>query len=300
MKAQTPSRAENEPARVGIVGAGTIGRRIASVFVAGGSEVCLFDTSVEQRDQAKRYVAEHLEEFTRKLRPTSPGGGALMLASELEEMLQGCWLAIEAVPERLELKRRVMAELDDFSQPEVILASNSSSFPTRLLIDGVAHPERLLNMHYQLPPDFNSVELMSCGKTDERLIRALMERLPLYGLVPFHVRRESDGFIFNRIWAAIKRECLMVAGEGVAPPEDIDQMWRLFWATDTGPFRLMDQIGLDVVLDVEERFASIRPGLPEGPRRLLRDLIEEGRLGRKSGRGFYEYPGSGEPPGGPR
>jgi 3-hydroxybutyryl-CoA dehydrogenase len=108
--------------------------------------------------------------------------------------------------------------------------------------------------------------------------------------VPFHVQRESDGFIFNRIWAAIKRECLMVVQEGVASSADVDGMWELFVRAGIPPFRLMDLVGLDVVLDIEEHYASVRAGIPEGPRSLLRDYIEQGRLGVKSGRGFYEYP----------
>jgi 3-hydroxybutyryl-CoA dehydrogenase len=96
------------------------------------------------------------------------------------------------------------------------------------MIGKVEHPERVLNTHYQQPPELNAVELMSCGKTEEEVIEALMEKLPHYGLVPFWVRRESDGFIFNRIWAAIKRECLMVVEEGVAPPEDVDALWEIY------------------------------------------------------------------------
>jgi 3-hydroxybutyryl-CoA dehydrogenase len=131
---------------------------------------------------------------------------------------------------------------------------------------------------------------MSCGKTDEAVIDALMAKLLEYGLVPFRVRCESDGFIFNRIWAAIKRECLMVVEEGVAPPEDVDRMWQIFTASDISPFRRMDQIGLDVVLAIEEHYAAVREGIPDGPRKLLREYTSQGRLGVKTERGFYDYP----------
>jgi 3-hydroxybutyryl-CoA dehydrogenase len=150
----------------------------------------------------------------------------------------------------------------------------------------------VLNTHYQQPPELNSVELMSCGKTDVGVIEALMQRIARYGLVPFRVRRESDGFIFNRIWASIKREYLMVVQEGVAAPEDADEMWKIFTRPGIPPFRLMDRVGLDVVLNIDEHYASVRSGLPDGPRKLLRQYIDQGRLGVKSGRGFYEY---GEP-----
>jgi 3-hydroxybutyryl-CoA dehydrogenase len=128
---------------------------------------------------------------------------------------------------------------------------------------------------------------MSCGRTDEAIIDALMDRLPQYGLVPFRVRRESVGFIFNRIWAAIKREALMVVDEGVATHEVVDEIWRDVLGTDAGPFRMMDQVGLDVVLDIEEHYAAVRPDVSDGPQRLLRDYIARGDLGAKSGRGFY-------------
>lgn len=136
-------------------------------------------------------------------------------------------------------------------------------------------------------PQFNAVELMSCGRTDDAVIAWLMERLPQYGLVPFHVRRESVGFIFNRIWAAIKREALMVVEEGAATHDEVDRIWQEVFRTQLAPFRMMDQVGLDVVLHIEEHYARIREGVPEGPRALLRQHLDSGRLGAKSGRGFY-------------
>ena len=114
-----------------------------------------------------------------------------------------------------------------------------------------------------------------------------MHRLPHYGLVPFRVQRESVGIIFNRIWAAIKREVLMVVQEGVATPEDVDRIWHEVFRSPLGPFRMMDQVGLNVVCDIEEHYAQICDGIPEGPRRLLREYIARGHLGMKSGQGFY-------------
>ena len=139
-----------------------------------------------------------------------------------------------------------------------------------------------------MPPELIAVELMSCGRTDAAVIDALAERLPRYGFVPFTVIRESAGFLFNRIWAAIKRECLMVAAEGVSTPAEADRIWRLSLGTALGPFRMMDRIGLDVALAVEEHYATIRDGIPAAPRELLRDYAGKGFLGLKSGRGFYD------------
>lgn len=275
---------------IAIDGAGTLGKRIGSVYAAGGTDVRIFDVSQAQREAARDYITEHLDEVRSTLNLTGSPPGEVSVFDDLAEAVRDAWMVIEAVPERLDLKRDVFGQLDELVDTDAILASNSSSLPTSQMIDKVKRPQRVLNTHYYQPPDLNAVELMSCGQTDESLIDALMEKLRQYGLVPFHVRRESDGFIFNRIWAAIKRECLMVVQEGVAAPDDVDGMWELFTAPGIPPFRLMDRVGLDVVLNIEEHYASVRPGLPEGPRKLLRELIDDGKLGVKNGRGFYEYP----------
>jgi 3-hydroxybutyryl-CoA dehydrogenase len=276
---------------VAIDGAGTLGRRIATVFSAGGTDVRIFDVSADQLDAARDYVTDNVEEMRQTLGVQASRTGKVELADDLEAAVRGAWMVVEAVPEVLELKQKVFGELDRLADPDAILASNSSSLATSRLIDNVAHPERVLNTHYQQPPQLNAVELMSCGKTDEAIIEALKTKLREYGLVPFHVRRESDGFIFNRIWAAIKREALMVVEEGVATPEDIDGMWDIWVRAGIAPFALMDRVGLDVVLNIEEHYASVRPGIPDGPQKLLHEYIDAGKLGVKSGRGFYDYSG---------
>ena len=282
-----PTDVDQRP--VVIDGAGTLGRRIASVYAAGGSDVRIFDLSAEQREAARKYTEEQIPETQQSLGLRPARRGCVEVAEDLHNAVAGAWMVIEAVPERIDLKTEVFGDLDRLAEPDAILCSNSSSIPTSQLIGKVERPERVLNTHYQQPPELNAVELMSCGKTDGGVIDALMEKLPRCGLVPFRVRRESDGFIFNRIWAAIKRECLMVVEEGVASPEDVDAMWEIWTRAGVPPFRLMDRIGLDVVLAIEEHYADVRDGLPEGPRELLHEYTDQGRLGVKSGRGFYEY-----------
>jgi 3-hydroxybutyryl-CoA dehydrogenase len=282
-----PADVDQRP--VVINGAGTLGRRIASVYAAGGSDVRIFDLSAEQREAARKYTEEQIPETQQSLGLRPARRGCVEVAEDLHNAVAGAWMVIEAVPERIDLKTEVFGDLDRLAEPDAILCSNSSSIPTSQLIGKVERPERVLNTHYQQPPELNAVELMSCGKTDGGVIDALMKKLPRYGLVPFCVRRESDGFIFNRIWAAIKRECLMVVEEGVAPPEDVDAMWEIWTRAGVPPFRLMDRVGLDVVLAIEEHYADVRDGLPEGPRELLHEYTDQGRLGVKSGRGFYEY-----------
>ena len=210
-----------------------------------------------------------------------------MYAKALEPAIADTWMVVEAIPERLDLKKSLFRDLDRLTPEDVILASNSSSYPSSQLIDSVTNPSRLVNTHYYMPPEQNAVEIMSCGKTSDTVIADLMERFPLYGLVPFHVRRESVGFIFNRIWAAVKRESLEVVEEGVSTPAEVDRIFQVLLGAHGGPFRLMDKVGLDVVLDIEEHYAAVHPELPVGPRQMLRKYIAEGRLGMKTGKGFY-------------
>ena len=271
---------------VAVVGAGTLGRRVALMFATQGGEVRLFDPSEEQRADAVGYVESRLPKVVGR-RDGATAGSATARAS-IAEAVAGTWLVVEAVPERPDLKRQVLAEIDAQAPADAVVASNSSSYPTSRFADAVRRPERLVNMHFYMPPQASAVELMSCGQTDASIIPMLVDRLPAYGLVPFEVHRESQGFIYNRIWAAIKREALAVVAEGVSTPEDVDRIFTLTLGAPFGPFRMMDAVGLDVVLDIEEHYAAEREGIPEGPRTLLREHIADGRLGQKSGRGFYD------------
>jgi 3-hydroxybutyryl-CoA dehydrogenase len=141
-----------------------------------------------------------------------------------------------------------------------------------------------------MPPGSNAVDLMSDGETDRGVLDTLLIVLPEFDIHPFEARRESVGFIFNRIWAAIKRESLAVVAEGVAGPEDVDGMFKLNWHMPVGPFQMMDQVGLDVVLDIENHYADENPHIPVGPRELLHSYVDAGKLGVKTGEGFYKHP----------
>ncbi|MFE5586517.1 3-hydroxyacyl-CoA dehydrogenase family protein [Kitasatospora sp. NPDC056531] len=283
-----PFTAPNPTGRpVAVVGAGTLGRRIALMFATGGGEVRIYDPSAEQLAAARDYVEEKLPGVAAKV--SDGRQGEVAVTGDLAEALRGAWLVIEAVPECPELKQRVFADLDRFADQDAILGSNSSSYPTSRFVDWVREPERLVNIHFYMPPTQNAVDLMSCGRTDRAVLDLLLAELPRHGVFPFEARRESTGFIFNRIWAAIKRESLAVVAEGVATAEEVDAMWSVNTGLRGGPFRAMDQVGLDVVLDIEEHYAAERPGLPTGPRTLLEEYVRADRLGVKTGRGFYDY-----------
>ena len=172
-----PADVDQRP--VVIDGGGTLGRRIALVYAAGGSEVRIFDLSAQQREAARDYVEEHVAETQQTLGLNPPARrGQVEVLGDLQEAVAGAWMVIEAVPERIDIKTEVFGDLDRLAEPDAILCSNSSSIPTREMIGKVEYPERVLNTHYQQPPELNAVELMSCGKTDEGVIDALMEKIP--------------------------------------------------------------------------------------------------------------------------
>ena len=218
--------------------------------------------------------------------------GGATAAGSLEEALDDAWLAVESVPEKLEIKIAAWDQIDQAAPPDTILATNSSSYPSRLMAEKVRDKHRLCNMHFYMPPEVNAVDLMSDGETDRGLLDTLLTVLPEFGVYPFEARRESTGFIFNRIWAAVKRESLAVVAEGVARPEDVDGMFKVNWRVPAGPFQLMDQVGLDVVLDIENHYAEEFPYLPKNVRDLLQAYVDAGKLGVKTGEGFYTYPKS--------
>ena len=159
---------------VTIDGVGTLGRRIATVFAAGGSDIRIFDVSAEQREAGRAYVEQHATDVAQALDLRPERAGRVDVAGDRAQAADGAWLVIESVPENIDIKTDVFGELDRAAEPDAILASNSSSLPSRLLIDKVQRPERVLNMHFQQPPELNAVELMSCGKTDPEVIDALM------------------------------------------------------------------------------------------------------------------------------
>ena len=269
-----------------VIGAGMLGRRIALMFAAHGAEVNIYDLAEAQRSAAVEYVTQNLPALAERLTDVVPG--QVSAHDDLAEAVREAWLVIEAIPERLELKRQVFGQLDELASADAILASNSSSYASRMFLDKVGHPERVLNIHFYMPPKQNAVDVMSCGKTDRDVIEFVLATLPRFGFYPFEARRESTGFIFNRVWAAVKRESLEVVAEGVSTPQEVDRMFEINTGSSAGPFRMMDQVGLDVVLDIEEHYCAEHPEYPEGPRRLLRSYLQRGRLGVKSGAGFYD------------
>jgi 3-hydroxybutyryl-CoA dehydrogenase len=264
-----------------------LGRRIALMFGSRGGAVRICAPRAEQRAAATQYVTENLPKLV-----ADRGFGEVGMAAavgSLEEALDGAWLAVESVPEKLEIKIAAWDQIDQAAPQDTIFATNSSSYPSRLMAENVRDKRRLCNMHFYMPPEVNAVDLMSDGATDRGLLDTLLAVLPEFGVYPFEARKECTGFIFNRVWAAIKRESLAVVAEGVARPEDVDGMYKLNLGAPAGPFQLMDLVGLDVALDIENHYVEEFPHLPSHARDLLRSYVDAGKLGIKTGEGFYKY-----------
>lgn len=276
---------QNRP--VAVIGAGTLGRRIALMFATRGGIVRIYARREEQRDEATQYVAQALP----KLMDDRGFGeaGTVTATGSLGEALDDAWLVVESVPEKLEIKIPLWDEIDQAAPMGAIFGTNSSSIPSRMMAEKIRDKTRFCNTHFYMPPDINAVELMSDGETARSVLDTLLAVLPEFGLHPFEVRKESTGFIFNRIWAAIKRESLAVVAEGVGRPEDIDRLFKLALGVPVGPFQMMDLVGLDVVLDIENHYAAENPHLPKNVRDLLQSQIDAGKLGIKTGEGFYTY-----------
>lgn len=184
-----------------------------------------------------------------------------------------------------------MKQLDLVAPADTIVASNSSSYAIGEIIRGLQlkHSNRILSAHSYWPPETSAIEIMGHRETDPQHVQTMLRRCDEHGFKSFHVKRESTGYIYNRIWAAIKREALLTASEKVATPEEIDEIFKEVLKTPLGPFQQMDVVGLDVVLDIEEHYAEKRKNVPAEPRQYLKQFIEKGKLGVKSGQGFYSH-----------
>ena len=211
---------------------------------------------------------------------------------DLAQALGDADLAIEAVPERLELKRDIFARADRLLPEGAIIASNSSSIRVSALEDATERPKLVANLHFYLPVwDSPMVEVGGGSCTDPDVLAALTQFARAIKILPLRVMRESTGFVFNRVWRAVKKEAMRVADSGVASIEDIDRAWMIkFGREKPPPFAQMDRIGLDVIHDIELHYAGESGDPEDRPRPILTERVERGDLGLKTGRGFYEYP----------
>ncbi len=289
-----------EGRNVAVLGGGVLGGRIACAWAANGFDVTIRDPSKEQQIAAIHYCQTSFSQYSDCERR-----GSVKATDDLAVAVGDAWLVVEAVPEKLSLKISTFSDLEKMTSSNAILCSNSSSYKSREMVGGLKADtrRRVLNMHYYMPPGNRIVELMTDGETDPSIFPFLVEKLHQVGMHPYVARKESTGLIFNRLWAAIKREVLNILAEDVSTPEEIDRLWSEVWAGNkSGPVAMMDAVGLDTVSFIEQHYISER-GLPDTPVKFLQRYIAEGKLGGKSSKGGLLPPGhttrtGGEPRGG--
>jgi 3-hydroxybutyryl-CoA dehydrogenase len=281
--------------RVGVVGAGTMGAGIAQIAALGGYETRLHDpvpaalaTGIERLRSA---LAKGTTKGLWSERDADAASGRVGAATSLDDLGE-CDLVVEAAPEDLTLKRKLFVALAEACGPEAILASNTSSLPVTAIAAKVPRPERVVGMHFFNPPALMKlVEVVATADSGEEALEASAEVGRRMGRTPIRAK-DSPGFIANRLARPFSLESLRMLAEGIADAATIDRVVRLGGGFRMGPFELIDLIGLDVNLSVARSFYS-QGGEPERwrPSVIQERMVGEGLLGRKGGRGFYEYGG---------
>jgi 3-hydroxybutyryl-CoA dehydrogenase len=278
--------------KVGVVGAGIMGRGIAQVAAQGGFETLLQDVDARQLEAALGSLRRGLEKLVQLQKlPREEADAALARVRptrDLGELATGSDLVIEAAPERIDLKVKLFADLDRLCAPHVILASNTSSLSVTEMAAATGRPRQVCGMHFFNPvPRMALCEIVRALETDDATLAAATEVAVRMGKQAVLVR-ESPGFITSRINAMIGNEAFYMLEEGLASARDIDTALKLGLNHPMGPFELVDLVGLDTRLAILE-YLHRSLGEKYRPAPLLVQYVKAGRLGRKTGRGVYEY-----------
>jgi 3-hydroxybutyryl-CoA dehydrogenase len=277
---------------ISVIGAGTMGRGIAYGAAFGGYRTILEDVSAPMLEQGLAYIRTSLDEGVARGKVTAEqrdrAVGQLGSASSVEAACREADLVIEAVPEDMELKLEIFTLLDKFAKPGAIFASNTSSLSVTEMATITCRPEKCVGLHFFNPvPKMKLLEIVRALETSEETLAACREVGTRMGKEVVVVK-EAPGFITSRINVMIGNEAFYMLEEGVATPEDIDKALKLGLNHPMGPFELGDLVGLDVRLSILE-YLHKTLGEKFRPAPLLRQYVKAGRLGRKSGRGVYDY-----------
>jgi 3-hydroxybutyryl-CoA dehydrogenase len=277
---------------IAVIGAGTMGRGIAYSSALGGYHTILEDISREMLDQGLAWIRQAFDEDIARGKVT-PGQGDAALARvttarSVEDACREADLTIEAVPEDMELKIEIFTLLDKFAKPGAIFASNTSSLSITELAAGMFHVKHFVGMHFSNPvPKMKLLEIVRGLETSDEVVETCREVGRRMGKEVV-VLRDSPGFVTSRINALIGNEAFAMLEAGIATAEDIDKAVKLGLNHPMGPFELVDLVGLDVRLSILE-YLHQTLGEKYRPNTLLRQYVKAGRLGRKSGRGVYDY-----------
>jgi 3-hydroxybutyryl-CoA dehydrogenase len=270
-----------------------MGRGIAYVAVTSGFDVALFDLDPSALDAARGWVESTLRKGVEKGKLQEPDAGAAMhrlqVVADLEPAVQSADLIIEAVPENFQLKADLFAQADLFCGEETYLASNTSSISISRLASNVERRERFVGLHFFNPPHLMKLlEIVRGERTSDQTVAEMQELARRMGKEAIVVR-DSPGFATSRLGVVIGLEAIRMLQEGVASAADIDKAMELGYNHPMGPLKLTDLVGLDVRLAIAEHLAAELDERRFDPPRLLRRMVAEGRLGRKSGEGFYRW-----------
>lgn len=278
---------------IGVIGAGTMGRGIAYAAALGGYKTMLEDVMPETLARAMVWITQSFDEGVRRGKVAAADRdsalGRIETISSVEIVSREADFLIEAVPEEMELKLELFTLFDKFAKPNAIMASNTSSLSITEMAEMTYRPELCVGMHFFNPvPKMRLIEIVRAPKTSDQTIAACREIGQRMGKEAVVVK-ESPGFLTTRVNALIGNEAFGMLEAGIASAEDIDKALKLGLNHPMGPFELVDLVGLDVRLSILEYLHSTL-GEKYRPNALLRKLVEEGRLGRKTGRGVYDYP----------
>ena len=277
---------------VAVIGSGLMGRGIAYVAALGGFRTLLQDVSADALEAALRQIRKDLDEGVARNKVAADlaeaARGRLLSSTSLDDAARADFV-IEAVPEDIALKLRVFARLDELARPGVVLASNTSALSIAEIAAGTTRPDRVLGMHFFNPvPKMKLVEIVRAVETSDAAVAATTEVARRMGKETVLVK-ESPGFVTSRVNALIGNEAFAMLQEGIASAEDIDKALKLGLNHPMGPFEMVDLVGLDTRLAVLE-FLHKSLGERYRPAPLLVQHVKAGRLGRKVGRGVYDYP----------
>jgi 3-hydroxybutyryl-CoA dehydrogenase len=281
-----------EVRKVGVVGLGTMGAGIAQVSVHAGYETVGREVRDELGERGKATIDRYLTRGVEKGRLTQEEKDAaierLTLTTELAD-LSDCDLVIEAVLEELPLKREVFAELDRVTRPKAILATNTSALSVAEIAEATERPERVVGMHFFNPaPVLPLVEIVRAPSSSEEVVRAAYEWAESAGKQPVKCN-DTPGFIVNRILIPLLNDCVRLLDEAGVTPEDLDKAMTNGAGWPLGPCALVDLIGIDVHVHASEAlYEKLGEERMAPPERLV-EMQKHGRLGRKAGRGFFEY-----------